>query len=68
MKKLKTSMLLFLICLTGMAQEDNDVLYIFPSKEVYETGHRRLRSIRLSNLHVQYLKKQIISPVACSIC
>ena len=30
--------LLFLVCLTGLAQEDNDVLYIQPSKEVYETG------------------------------
>ena len=38
MKKLITSMLLFLVCLTGLAQENNDVLYIQPSKEMYETG------------------------------
>ena len=38
MKKLITSMLLFLVALTGMGQEDCDLLYIFPSKEVYETG------------------------------
>jgi uncharacterized protein YfaS (alpha-2-macroglobulin family) len=24
--------------MTGLAQEDNDLLYIFPSKEVYEAG------------------------------
>ena len=30
--------LLFLVCFTGLAQEDNDVLYMQPSKEVYETG------------------------------
>lgn len=30
--------LLLLAMMTGQAQEDNDLLYIFPSKEVYETG------------------------------
>lgn len=30
--------LLLLATMTGQAQEDNDLLYIFPSKEVYETG------------------------------
>ena len=29
---------LLLVCLTGLAQEANDVLYIQPGKEVYETG------------------------------
>lgn len=38
MKKLISSILLFLVALTGLAQEDCDVLYIQPSKEVYETG------------------------------
>ena len=38
MKKLISSMLLALVCLTGLAQEDNDLLYILPSKEVHETG------------------------------
>ena len=37
-KPIITTLLLFLVCLTGLAQEDNDVLYIQPSKEVYETG------------------------------
>ena len=37
-KKSIITTLLFLVCLNGMAQEDNDLLYIFPSKEVYETG------------------------------
>jgi len=36
MRKLLSTLLL--VCLTGLAQEDNDVLYIQPGKEVYETG------------------------------
>lgn len=38
MKKLISSILLFLVALAGLAQEDCDVLYIQPSKEIYETG------------------------------
>ena len=38
MKKLISTILLFLVALAGLAQEDCDVLYIQPSKEVYETG------------------------------
>ena len=38
LKKSIITTLLALMCLTGMAQENNDLLYIFPSKEVYETG------------------------------
>ena len=30
--------LLSLIWISGFGQEDNDMLYIFPSKEIYETG------------------------------
>lgn len=37
-KKSIITTLLFLVALTGMGQEDCDLLYIFPSKEVYETG------------------------------
>jgi hypothetical protein len=37
-KKSIITTLLFLVALTGLAQEDCDLLYIQPSKEVYETG------------------------------
>ena len=38
MKKLLSTMVLLLATMAGIAQEDDDLLYIFPSKEVYETG------------------------------
>ena len=38
MKKLLSTMVLLLATMAGIAQEDDGLLYIFPSKEVYETG------------------------------
>ena len=37
-KKSIITSLLALVCLTGLAQEKCNLLYIFPNKEVYETG------------------------------
>ena len=33
-----TTLLALIATMAGTAQENNDLLYIFPSKEVYETG------------------------------
>ena len=37
-KKTIIASLLALVWISGFGQEDNDMLYIFPSKDVYETG------------------------------
>lgn len=37
-KKTIIASLLLLAWISGSGQEDNDILYIFPSKEIYETG------------------------------
>ena len=37
-KKAIIALLLALVWMTGLGQEDSDMLYIFPSKDVYETG------------------------------
>ncbi len=38
MKKNIITSLLALVCMMGVGQEKSDLLYIFPSKEIYETG------------------------------
>ena len=38
MKRTIITSLFALVCMTGVGQEDSDLLYIFPSKEIYETG------------------------------
>lgn len=38
MKRTIITSLFALVCMTGLGQEDSDLLYIFPSKEIYETG------------------------------
>jgi len=38
MKRTIITSLLVLVCMTGLGREDSDLLHIFPSKEIYETG------------------------------
>lgn len=38
MKRTIITSLLVFVCMTGLGQEGSDLLYIFPSKEIYETG------------------------------